>query len=68
MLYLLLFFRLSMLRPLFIYDSEIFGPILPVVSVKDPREAVQIISSKDRPLALYIFTNDSRFKNFGKLH
>lgn len=45
-------------------QDEIFGPILPVVSVKNPKEAIQIVSGRDRPLALYIFTNDSRFKKF----
>ncbi|KAJ8937916.1 hypothetical protein NQ314_011658 [Rhamnusium bicolor] len=35
--------------------EEIFGPILPIVNVKDVEEAVQFINSRDKPLALYIF-------------
>jgi aldehyde dehydrogenase (NAD+) len=40
-------------------DEEIFGPILPVVSYKDPEEAVKLINSKPKPLALYIFSKNS---------
>lgn len=36
--------------------DEIFGPILPVVTVKDLSEAIELINSKERPLAAYIFT------------
>jgi len=36
--------------------EEIFGPILPIVSVTDVEEAVNIINSRDKPLSLYVFT------------
>lgn len=36
-------------------SGEIFGPILPIVPVKDYHEAINIINSRDQPLALYIF-------------
>jgi aldehyde dehydrogenase (NAD+) len=40
--------------------SEIFGPILPVLSVKDENEAIKLIRKLDpQPLALYIFSTNS---------
>jgi len=39
--------------------DEIFGPILPIISVKDVHEAVNITRDKPLPLALYIFTKNS---------
>ncbi len=36
-------------------DDEIFGPILPVMSVRDMDEAMNIVSDRERPLALYVF-------------
>ncbi len=39
-------------------QEEIFGPILPLVIVKDAGEAVKIINSKPRPLALYTFSKN----------
>jgi aldehyde dehydrogenase (NAD+) len=36
--------------------EEIFGPILPVLSVKDAAEAVAFIRERPAPLALYAFT------------
>ena len=40
-----------------IMNEEIFGPILPVISYKDLNEAIAIINSKPKALALYVFTN-----------
>ena len=37
---------------------EIFGPILPVRTYRDPQEVIDYINAHDRPLALYPFTND----------
>lgn len=37
--------------------SEIFGPILPIVTVKDAKEATAFINEREQPLALYIFGN-----------
>ncbi|RTG87661.1 aldehyde dehydrogenase (NAD+) [Schistosoma bovis] len=46
-------------------QDEIFGPILPVLSVKSPSEAIRIINSKEKPLAIYVFTrNKSVFDDF----
>jgi acyl-CoA reductase-like NAD-dependent aldehyde dehydrogenase len=37
-------------------QEEIFGPVLPVVTVKSPEEAIKFINGKPKPLALYIFS------------
>lgn len=41
---------------------EIFGPILPVLRYTTLDEAIGIIKSKPKPLALYLFTNDRSIK------
>ncbi|MCX5137074.1 MULTISPECIES: aldehyde dehydrogenase family protein [unclassified Streptomyces] len=39
-----------------VMGEEIFGPILPVVTVADLDEAIGFINDRDKPLALYVFT------------
>jgi coniferyl-aldehyde dehydrogenase len=41
-----------------IMQEEIFGPVLPVKSVKSVEEAIDYVNDHPRPLALYVFTND----------
>jgi len=36
--------------------EEIFGPILPIVTVNSAEEAVKIINEREKPLAMYIFS------------
>src|SRR5262249_26237574 len=38
--------------------EEIFGPILPVLRVKDIEEAIAFVNQRPKPLALYLFSND----------
>ncbi|MFC8898315.1 aldehyde dehydrogenase family protein [Streptomyces cinereoruber] len=38
--------------------EEIFGPILPVLTVRDVHEAVDFVNARDKPLSLYAFTHD----------
>ena len=40
--------------------EEIFGPVLPIIKIKDIDEAISIINTleKEKPLALYIFSKD----------
>ncbi|XP_045477097.1 aldehyde dehydrogenase family 3 member A2-like [Harmonia axyridis] len=40
--------------------DEIFGPILPIVRVKDAQDALNLINSKEKPLALYVFSNKKK--------
>jgi aldehyde dehydrogenase (NAD+) len=39
--------------------EEIFGPILPVLKVDGPAEAVAFINAREKPLALYLFTSNT---------
>lgn len=41
-------------------EEEIFGPILPLVPVNGPEEAVEIINNREKPLTLYIFSHNKR--------
>ena len=41
-----------------IMTEEIFGPILPVLSVDSIDEAIAFVNSREKPLALYVFTED----------
>jgi len=38
--------------------DEIFGPILPVLTVPDVDAAIRFINERPKPLALYVFTRD----------
>ena len=46
-----------------IMQEEIFGPILPVLSVDSIDEAIDFVNKRDKPLALYLFTKDSAVEN-----
>nr|WP_245762561.1 aldehyde dehydrogenase family protein [Mycetocola miduiensis] len=37
-------------------QEEIFGPILPIVHVSGVDQAIEVISAREKPLALYLFT------------
>lgn len=39
-----------------VMTEEIFGPILPVLPVADADEAIEFVNERDRPLALYVFS------------
>jgi aldehyde dehydrogenase (NAD+) len=41
-----------------VMQSEIFGPILPVLSVKDMDEALQFVQDREKPLAFYVFSEN----------
>jgi len=43
--------------------EEIFGPILPIVPVENLDEAIDFVNARNHPLALYVFSKDSEFKN-----
>lgn len=43
-----------------IMKEEIFGPIIPVIAWNDEGEIVGRILSRERPLALYLFTRDRK--------
>jgi aldehyde dehydrogenase (NAD+) len=41
-----------------IMKEEVFGPILPIVSIRDIDDAIAYINQNDKPLALYVFSKD----------
>ncbi|MGD7046093.1 aldehyde dehydrogenase [Jeotgalibacillus proteolyticus] len=41
-------------------QDEIFGPILPVLTYNQLDEAIDMIQSRPKPLALYVFTEDKQ--------
>lgn len=43
-----------------IRNRETFGPLLMVLTYKDPKEVVDYVNAHDRPLAFYPFTNDDK--------
>ncbi|MFE5867074.1 aldehyde dehydrogenase family protein [Streptomyces roseifaciens] len=45
-----------------VMQEEIFGPILPVIGVPDLDAAIAFVNERDKPLALYAFTESARTK------
>jgi aldehyde dehydrogenase (NAD+) len=43
-----------------VMGQEIFGPILPFVTVDGLDDAIRYITANDKPLALYVFSEDAR--------
>jgi aldehyde dehydrogenase (NAD+) len=41
-----------------VMSEEIFGPILPILTYKSFAEVAPFITARDKPLALYVFSND----------
>jgi aldehyde dehydrogenase (NAD+) len=39
-------------------QDEIFGPILPIIPINNLDEAIDFVNSRDKPLALYIFSKN----------
>ncbi|XP_025212008.1 aldehyde dehydrogenase family 3 member B2 isoform X1 [Theropithecus gelada] len=46
-----------------VMQEEIFGPILPIVNVRSVDEAIEFINRREKPLALYAFSNSSQVVN-----
>jgi coniferyl-aldehyde dehydrogenase len=41
-------------------QEEIFGPLLPILTYSHFDQALQLVNNQPRPLALYLFTHDSK--------
>jgi len=41
-----------------VLEEEIFGPILPVMTFGDLREVIEYVNNRNKPLALYYFSED----------
>ncbi|EYU22982.1 hypothetical protein ABFS82_03G097500 [Erythranthe guttata] len=46
-----------------IMNEEIFGPLLPIITVDKIEDCIGIITSKEKPLAAYLFSNNEKLKN-----
>ena len=47
-----------------IMHEEIFGPVLPVISYKEDQEIIDYLELQEKPLALYVFSNNQEFIDF----
>lgn len=43
-------------------EEEIFGPVLPIITLKNTEDAISFIREGEKPLAFYLFTKDQRLK------
>ncbi len=41
-----------------VMQEEIFGPILPIIKFSDAHDVIELLKTKEKPLALYLFTED----------
>ena len=41
-----------------VLEREIFGPIFPILPFEDLDEVIRLVNSKDKPLAIYYFSED----------
>ena len=46
-----------------VMQEEIFGPVLPILTVASMDEAYAFIAARPHPLALYLFTNDRKVED-----
>lgn len=40
--------------------EEIFGPLLPIITVSSVDEAIQFINDREKPLVVYVFSNKNK--------
>lgn len=45
-----------------IMTKEIFGPLLPIITLHNIEESIEFVNSRPKPLAMYVFTNNETFK------
>ncbi|KAK4481306.1 hypothetical protein RD792_012191 [Penstemon davidsonii] len=45
-----------------IMNDEIFGPLLPIITVNKVEDGIGKINAKEKPLAAYLFTNDKKLQ------
>ncbi|XP_035906580.1 aldehyde dehydrogenase family 3 member B1 isoform X7 [Anopheles stephensi] len=46
-----------------VMQDEIFGPILPILNVDNAYDAIKFINSRDKPLSIYIFSENVQDRN-----
>jgi len=45
-------------------QEEIFGPLLPIITYKEKEEVIDLIQSKEKPLALYVYSKSKKNIDF----
>ncbi|MEJ2604796.1 MAG: coniferyl aldehyde dehydrogenase, partial [Gammaproteobacteria bacterium] len=55
-----LYLVLDTSEDMIIRKRETFGPLLMVLTYREPEEVIRYVNDRDRPLALYPFTNDMK--------
>ncbi|XP_056170062.1 aldehyde dehydrogenase family 3 member F1 isoform X2 [Syzygium oleosum] len=45
-----------------IMTEEIFGPLLPIITLNNIQESIEFVNSRPKPLAIYAFTKDESLK------
>jgi aldehyde dehydrogenase (NAD+) len=45
-----------------IMQEEIFGPILPIITVDSIQQSIGFVNARPKPLALYLFSKDQQFE------
>lgn len=43
-------------------QEEIFGPILPILTIESLDEGISFINEREKPLALYAFSDESQVR------
>ncbi len=43
-----------------VMQEEIFGPVLPIIEVESLQESIDFVNSREKPLALYMFSNNEK--------
>ena len=46
-----------------VMNEEIFGPILPIIEYEKLDDAIKFVNSRNKPLALYIFSDDKMYQD-----
>lgn len=46
-------------------QEEIFGPLLPIVTVSDIDDAIHFLNEREKPLALYVFSSNKKVRSGG---
>lgn len=55
-----LYLVLDTTADMIIRQRETFGPLMMVMTYREPQEAIDYVNSQDRPLAMYPFTNNRK--------
>lgn len=49
-------------------DQEIFGPVLPILTFESLQEGIDFVNTKEKPLALYVYSDESSVRALRPLH